>query len=113
MRDDRGSASVTACFAILALIAVTVALAHVGSGVLARHRAQSAADLAALAAAAESVRGTERACSAAGEVAGRVRATVRDCRIDGWDVVVTVTVPVGLGSGVATAAARAGPAGET
>ncbi|EME18768.1 Rv3654c family TadE-like protein [Rhodococcus triatomae] len=110
MRDDRGSATVTACFVILALLGITVAVGHVGSAVVARHRAQSAADLAALAAATAAVRGTDAACAAAGGVAGRSRATVRECRLDGWDAVVTVVVSVGLGSGEAVAAARAGPA---
>jgi secretion/DNA translocation related TadE-like protein len=110
MRSERGSATVTACFVILALIGIVVAVGHVGSVVVSRHRAQSAADLAALAAAAAAVRGVDAACAAADETTARGRATVRECRLDGWDAVVTVVVPVGLGAGEAVAAARAGPA---
>lgn len=109
MRDDRGSATVTACFAMLALIAVTVTVAHLGSAVVARHRAQSGADLAALAAADQAVQGVDTACAAAEIVAERMRLTVDECQLDGWDAVVTVTSAVGLGIGTAAAAARAGP----
>ncbi|MFI6432305.1 Rv3654c family TadE-like protein [Rhodococcus oryzae] len=112
MKDQRGAATVLACWAMLALIAVAALVIHLGSAVSARHRAQSAADLAALAAAAALERGTEAACAAATTIAGRMRGTVRDCRIEGWDVVVTVGVRLPLpavGGGDAVAAARAGP----
>jgi len=111
--DDRGSVTVTACCALAALMVVTAMLVHVGSAVSVRHRAQSAADLAALAAAVGLDRGTEAACAAAREVAGRMRTEVVSCEIDDWDVEVAVTAPVLLSSlGVrdARAVARAGPA---
>ncbi|MFD4181258.1 Rv3654c family TadE-like protein [Rhodococcus sp. NPDC058514] len=112
MRDDRGSATVLACWAMLALIAVAALVIHLGSAVSARHRAQSAADLAALAAAAALEHGGEAACASAATIAGRMRASVRDCRVEGWDVVVTVGVRLPLPAvvgGDAVAAARAGP----
>ncbi len=49
MQDDEGGATVLAAMAMSALIAVVVMVVHVGSAVGARHQAQSAADLAALA----------------------------------------------------------------
>ncbi|RZL71605.1 MAG: pilus assembly protein TadE, partial [Rhodococcus sp. (in: high G+C Gram-positive bacteria)] len=49
VRDDEGGATVLAALAMSALIAVVVMVMHVGSAVGARHQAQSAADLAALA----------------------------------------------------------------
>ncbi|TQF74983.1 flp pilus-assembly TadE/G-like family protein [Rhodococcus spelaei] len=112
MRDERGSATVLACFAMLALISLTLVVGHLGAAVAARHRAQAAADLGALAAAAAVDRGEEAACAAARAVADRMVAALRECRIEGWDAVVTVGARVGLaavGTGDAVAAARAGP----
>ncbi|MFC0450796.1 Rv3654c family TadE-like protein [Rhodococcus jostii] len=111
--DDRGSATVLACCALAALVVVTAMLVHVGSAVSVRHRAQSAADLAALAAAVGLDRGTAAACTAAQEVAGRMRTELASCEVDDWDVEVTVTAPVllsPLGVRDARAVARAGPA---
>ncbi|MFC9838937.1 Rv3654c family TadE-like protein [Rhodococcus sp. NPDC127530] len=111
--EERGSVTVTACCALAALVVVTAMLVHVGSAVSVRHRAQSAADLAALAAAVALDRGTEAGCAAAREVAGRMRTEVVSCEVDDWDVEVVVTAPVILSSlGVrdARAVARAGPA---
>lgn len=86
--------------------------AAVGSAVIARHRAQAAADLAALAAAGRVASGQQAACAAAGSVATAMRATVAECALTTLDVVVAVEVPVALGRwgvGSARAAARAGP----
>lgn len=111
--DDRGAATVLACCALAALVVVTAMLVHVSSAVAVRHRAQSAADLAALAAAVGLDRGTDAACDAAREVAGRMRTEVVSCEVDDWDVEVAVTAPVILsvpGVRDARAVARAGPA---
>lgn len=86
------------------LLAFTVGGFHVGSAVVARHRAQSAADLAALAAATRLPEGVEAACSQASLIAHSMGAAVVDCSADDLDVVVTVA------AGKAGAAARAGPA---
>jgi secretion/DNA translocation related TadE-like protein len=94
------------------LITVTLGGVVIGSAVVARHRAQSAADLAALAAAARVPAGPASACRQAEAVAGAMHATLRGCDIDQLDVIVTVAVAVSgrIGS-EASAAARAGPAG--
>jgi len=91
------------------LLCVTCAGAYVGGVVLARHRAQAAADLAALAAAARLPSGTEAACAQASTVARTMRVDDVGCRVDDLDVVVTVRVVVVFAGG-AQAAARAGPA---
>ncbi|MFW0786583.1 Rv3654c family TadE-like protein [Gordonia sp. CPCC 206044] len=111
---DDGFATVAGAFAVAAITAAALLVLYIGGAVVARHRAQSAVDLAALAAAARHVRAEPTPCAAARRVARaqRVHATVRDCTIDGDDVVVTVGVPVRLGPfGLreATASARAGP----
>ncbi len=96
---------------VAVLVTVTLGGALIGSAVVARHRAQSAADLAALAAAARVAAGPAVACGEARAVAGAMHATVRGCDIDQLDVIVTVAVPVGGRIGTeARAAARAGPA---
>jgi secretion/DNA translocation related TadE-like protein len=94
------------------LLAVTTGGLYVGSAVTARHRAQAAADLAALAAAGHLARGAGSACGQATAVARAMRTAVTGCAVERLDVVVTVEAPVGLGvwgGGAARAAARAGP----
>ncbi|MDY6808843.1 hypothetical protein GIY30_20525 [Gordonia sp. HNM0687] len=112
--DDRGFATLLGAFAIATIAAVAVAMLYVGGAVVARHRAQSAADLAALAAAQQHVLAAPEPCRAAEEIAQeqRVGARIERCAADGIDVVLTVAVPVRLGPfGVrdALASARAGP----
>ena len=48
-RDDRGVATVYACIGIVVLLAVTGLAVHLGAAALARQRAETGADLAALA----------------------------------------------------------------
>jgi len=97
---------------VAALLAVTVGGAYLGSAVVARHRAQAAADLAALAAAARLPAGADAACRRATAVARAMRADDVGCTVRGLDAVVSVKVAVPLaGWGSAGAAARAGPAG--
>jgi secretion/DNA translocation related TadE-like protein len=94
------------------LMALTVGGALVGSAVIARHRAQAAADLAALSAAGHLVLGPDAACGSAASLTTAMSATMTTCTVAQLDVVVTVEVPVGLGRWgvhVATASARAGP----
>lgn len=94
------------------LVAVTVGGVCVGSAVIARHRAQSAADLASLAAAGRLADGADAACAQATAVARAMNTAVTQCVIEHLDVVVTVETPVSLGRiavGPARAAARAGP----
>ena len=68
--------------------------AYVGSAVVARHRAQAAADLAALAAAARIPSGGTAACARATAVAREMRVDGVQCQVDGLDVVVTAEVAV-------------------
>ena len=93
---------------VAVLLCVTVAGAYLGSVLVARHRAQSAADLAALAAAARLPSGIAAACADATRVAREMRVTAPRCEVDDLDVVITVEVAVFFG-GAARAAARAGP----
>lgn len=94
------------------LLAVTVGGAQIGASVVARHRAQAAADLAALAGAAAVPAGAGEACAKASAVAQRMAAASVGCSVDELDLVVTVEAPVPLrllGSANARAIARAGP----
>ncbi|OZE03847.1 pilus assembly protein TadE [Rhodococcus sp. 05-2255-3B1] len=112
LQDDEGGATVLAALAMSALIAVVVMVIHVGSAVGARHQAQSAADLAALAGAGALDRGVADACETARGLAVRMGTQLRECTIDEWDVIVTVGQPVFLGRfgmSDAIASARAGP----
>ncbi|WP_428339535.1 Rv3654c family TadE-like protein [Mycobacterium sp.] len=95
---------------VAVLLTVTGGVAYLGAAVVARHRAQSAADLAALAAAARVPAGAESACAQAVEVARAMRAGTSGCVVDDLDVVVTVEMGAPGGRwGTARAAARAGP----
>lgn len=98
---------------VAVLLTVTGGGFWLGAVVIARHRAQAVADLAALAGAARIPAGPDTACVAAQRLARRMlRVDDVDCAVDGLDVVVTVTVALpGRRLGPARAAARAGPAG--
>jgi secretion/DNA translocation related TadE-like protein len=96
---------------VAVLLAVTGGGAALGSAVVARHRAQAAADLAALAAASRLPAGPLTACAWATRVARQMRADDVDCAVEGLDVVVTVRIAVPMAGRFSTrAAARAGPA---
>ncbi|WP_267305988.1 Rv3654c family TadE-like protein [Mycobacterium barrassiae] len=93
-------------------MAITVACVYLGAAVTARHRAQAAADLAALAAAGRLAQGEGAACGHAVELAEAMGTRVVDCTVTGLDAVVAVEVAVALGRlgiGTARAVARAGP----
>jgi secretion/DNA translocation related TadE-like protein len=99
------------------MMAVVVAIAtggvYVGSAVVARHRAQAVADLAALAAAGHLTDGIGAACTRASALARAMRTAVAGCVVEDLDVIVTVDASVSLGRmgfGPARATARAGPA---
>lgn len=108
---DRGAATVVACAGAMILLIVTGLAVHVGTAILARQRAETGADLAALAGAAQLLRGAEFACATAGQVARSNGVEVTGCRSDGLDLLVEVTADVGGGSfgGSAVGRARAGP----
>jgi secretion/DNA translocation related TadE-like protein len=110
--SERGSASIVAVAMMAVMLVLTGGGAVVGSAVIARHRAQAAADLAALSAAGRMASGQEVACGSAAALTVAMRATMAACAVEELDVVVTVEVPVSLGRwGVhlARASARAGP----
>lgn len=94
---------------VMVLLAVTAGVAVLGSVVIARHRAQSAADLAALSAAAGIASGRQIACARAISVADAMRAMVTDCAVEGLDTIITVAVDAGVPGWRASARARAGP----
>jgi secretion/DNA translocation related TadE-like protein len=105
---DRGSMTVWVA-AVIALIGLvlTVAVGY-GAAVTGRHRAETAADLAALAAAVRVPDGAAVACRTATRIVTRNGAVLRGCRVAGEDVEVEVGRPVRLGRfGVHTAVARA------
>lgn len=91
------------------LLCITGAGACLGSAVIARHRAQAVADLAALAAAARLPAGRAAACAQAAALAHAMGVNNVYCETDHLNVVVKVEVPVPF-AGTALAAARAGPA---
>ena len=110
--DERGSATVIGAMVIAALVAVVVLIVYVGAAISARHQSQSAADLAALAAAQQLVMGESDPCEAARAIASRMSASVKKCRVMGGDVVVTAQVAVQIGAfGLrdTRSSARAGP----
>jgi secretion/DNA translocation related TadE-like protein len=94
------------------MLAATVGAVEVGSAVIARHHAQAAADMAALAAAGSMAAGASSACQKAAAVAVAMRTAVTGCRTETLDIVVTVEAQVPWarwGVGPARAVARAGP----
>lgn len=98
---------------VAAMATLTVGGAYVGAAVIARHRAQAAADLAALAGAADVPAGTDTACARASLLARAMGVTAVMCAVEGLDLVVTVEASIGVGptrTGSARAVARAGPA---
>lgn len=95
---------------VTVLLMVTGGGVVLGATVIARHRAQSVADLAALAGAARVAAGPDVACAAAQRLAGAMGVDEIACAVDGLDLVVTVAVAVpGWRIGPARSTARAGP----
>ena len=116
LREDRGSGTLwmAAVAVILSLMASTVVL--LGLAQTARHKANAAADLAALAAAQVLLDGTGSACDEAVQNASANGARLTGCSVDGEIVSVSVSVGVRLGRfgiGHAEASARAGPIDAT
>lgn len=113
-RSDEGSGSVLALAVAGALVVLAVALGLVVQATVARARAQSVADLSALAAAREAQRaafgepGAVDPCVRAGEVAIRNGGRVAACEESGVGVV-RVGVVVRAAVGEARARSRAGP----
>jgi secretion/DNA translocation related TadE-like protein len=110
VRADTGSATVwwVALCALLWFLTLAVLLA--ASVRIDRDRAATAADLAALAAAARAAQGTDQACTRARAIAQANRADLRSCALTGPVAEVTVSVPSSTLNRPITAHARAGPA---
>ena len=113
---DAGGATVFACTALAALIALTLVIGQVCAVVVGRHRAQAAADLGAMGAASVLAEGAEAACAEAVEVGRRMGVRVARCVAEQWDVVVAVEANASFGvfgARTIAAAARAGPVDES
>ena len=102
LATDGGYATVVTAGIITAVTSLLLAVAAVGSAVVARHTAQVAADLAAVAGAWEVDKGRD-ACSKAEDIAAVNSARLDSCVVDGRDVEVTAMVRS------RSAIARAGP----
>lgn len=88
-RDEAGAGTVLAVAMMGLLVTVTVATAGVVGVVAGHRRAQSAADLAALAGAATLQSGGDP-CRQAAAIAQRNGANLRRCEVEGWEVAVLV-----------------------
>ena len=107
--DDRGSGTVLLLALVAVALVVAAMLGLLASAQLGRGRAQTAADLGALAGAARLLAGQPGdPCPTVAEVVRRNRASLSSCTDEGGGVV-TVRVVVRGPAGSATASARAGP----
>jgi secretion/DNA translocation related TadE-like protein len=109
---DRGAASVLLLAVGLVLVMAGLGGAAIGTARVARHQAQNAADLAALAGATDAVFGESVACARAARLAAANGARLTSCTVDGLEIVVRAEVAVQPLPGVlrkAAASARAGP----
>ncbi len=107
-RPEAGSATVFVAVAGSVLLVLSVVGVQLGAAMVARHRAESAADLGALAGASQILAGAEVACQRATVIAGLGGARLDSCVQEGLDLLVVVSVPTGFLGGRATARARAG-----
>jgi secretion/DNA translocation related TadE-like protein len=109
---DQGSATLWAVGGIAVQFLAAAMVLTFGAVVQTRHRATSAADLAALAAAVGVADGDTGACARAEWVTDRMRVRLTGCRVVGWNaqVEVSAVLPAALGRfGQVTAHSMAGP----
>jgi secretion/DNA translocation related TadE-like protein len=109
---DRGAASLMVLAIGLVLIMMGVAGAAVGAARVGRHQARAAADLGALAGAAQAIQGPGVACATADRFVTANGARMTGCEVDGLEIVVRVELAVAIRPGpirYARAAAGAGP----
>jgi secretion/DNA translocation related TadE-like protein len=110
LRGDSGSASLWLLALGLAVLSLVGGVMAVGTAIIARHQAQAAADLGALAGALRASGGTLAACERAREIVVANRAELTRCTVVGLDVIIDAEVPAVGGWGTAHGRARAGPA---
>jgi len=111
VNDERGAATVLAMALAAGLLLVGLGCTWTGAVVAAHRRAQSAADLAALAG-AQALQAGEDPCATASRVAEANRAQTVTCAVAGEVVTVTVRVSAPALAGrtpTVVAEARAGP----
>lgn len=108
---DAGSGAVWVLAVALVAVLVAMLFAARGAAVVARHRADAAADFAALAGATRAIEGATGACSLARGIAARNGAQLTRCTVMGVvvEVETRVSLPGALRRWSATGAARAGP----
>lgn len=110
--DDRGAASILILAVGLLMVAAGTAGAAIGNTRVARHRAQNAADLGALAGAMRAVYGEADACGRAARFVGANGGRMTACQVTDLEIVVRAEVEVRPLPGLvrrAEAVARAGP----
>ncbi|WP_250002239.1 Rv3654c family TadE-like protein [Actinoplanes sp. M2I2] len=109
---DRGAATILVLAFGLFLTMAGVAAAAVGAARVGRHAARTAADLGALAGAAQAVFGPELACARAEQLVTANAGRMTACAVDGLEITVRAEVVVRAVPGLdrrAVATARAGP----
>lgn len=94
-RGEQGAGTVLAVAMIGLVVTVTVGISGAVGVVAGHRRAQSAADLSALAG-ATALQGGGDACQRARVIAGRNGAELQRCQVDGFEVVVVVARSVRL-----------------
>jgi secretion/DNA translocation related TadE-like protein len=88
--SERGAGSILVLCAVAVVLTVSFAVITLAGGYDARHRAATAADLAALAAAGRARSGAPSACAFARTVAEANGGVLKSCELVGWQVVVSV-----------------------
>ncbi len=107
--DDSGVSTVFGALTVALLIVVTAVAIRLGGAMIARHQAETAADLGALAGAVHALEGQVAACSAASAVVTANHGSLTACTLDGLDLRVEVSAPAPTWGQNASARARAGP----
>jgi secretion/DNA translocation related TadE-like protein len=92
---ERGAGSVLVLSAIMVVIVAFLAVTTLAAGYAGRHRAATAADLAALAAAGQLRTTGGEPCAEAERVSRANGAALRRCTVAGWEVEVVVSTPGG------------------
>ena len=108
---DAGVSTVFAAMSVAVLMVVAGIGIRLGGVMIARERAETAADLGALAGAAKMLQGEGVACARAGAVVSINGGLMASCTVQGFDLLVEAEVATWGGS--ASGRARAGPVETT